>query len=88
MGASNSFQNIWPLSQNQTPRSKHKHRDDHDLKEWWMFPRNTADHLKASENEDRESTEPKDKKTRHSTSIEMKQGPKSQKLKPTGDKST
>jgi hypothetical protein len=38
MGASNFFQNIWPLSQTQTPRNKHKHPDDHDPREGWMFP--------------------------------------------------
>jgi hypothetical protein len=42
----------------------------------------------SKRNKERESTEPKDKKTKHSTSIEKKQGPKSRMPKPTGDKST
>jgi hypothetical protein len=46
------------------------------------------DHHKKKRAEDRECTEPKDKKTEHSTSIEKKQGPKTKIPKPTGDKST
>jgi hypothetical protein len=42
----------------------------------------------SKQTEDRERTEPKDKKTRNSTSIEKKQGLKSWIPKPIGDKST
>jgi hypothetical protein len=42
----------------------------------------------SKRNKEWENTEPKDKKTRHSTSIEKKQDPKSRIPKPIGDKST
>jgi hypothetical protein len=68
MGASKFFQNFGSRLKSQTPRGKHKHYDDHDQTEGWKFPRNTTDHHKASG----VSTEPIDKKTRLSTSIEKK----------------
>ena len=48
MGASNFFRNLRPLSQYQSPKSIHNRLDDHDPREGWMLPQNTAGHYKAN----------------------------------------
>ena len=48
MGASNLFRNLRPLFQYQSPKSIHDRLDDHDPREGWMLPQNTAGHHKAN----------------------------------------
>jgi len=48
MGASNFFRNLQPLSQHQSPKTIHERLDDHDPREGWMLPQNTAGHHRAN----------------------------------------